>query len=106
MDAIYPYLARPKPSDTVDLHHHELVAPVVSVQKYTRIAQEPTSVVHHRVGWQDQSRQRRQQQQHAQASEKSADDELSEHHWLPTGHAVTPEAEQHIDEQGHLDIYI
>lgn len=105
MDAIYPYLARPKPSDTVDLHQYELVAPAVPVQKYTQIAKEQTPVVNHRIGWRDQSRQRQQQQQQSKSQETSEAD-ATEHHWLPTGHAVTPEADQHVDEQGHLDIYI
>ncbi|MDZ7903332.1 MAG: hypothetical protein U5L01_12665 [Rheinheimera sp.] len=31
---------------------------------------------------------------------------VEESHWLQTGHVVTPEADQHADKEGHLDIYI
>ena len=31
---------------------------------------------------------------------------LQELQLLPTGHAVTPEQDQHADAEGHLDIYV
>jgi hypothetical protein len=110
MDAIFPYLARAKPADLAGPAHSDLISPVL---KYTRIAGEQKQQHQHRIGWQDPARQgsarRQQQQQQQQQPEAAADPKVpveEESHWLQTGHVVTPEADQHADAEGHLDIYI
>ena len=106
MDAIFPYLARAKPADLAGPAHSELISPVM---KYTRIAGEQKQQHQHRIGWQDPTRQgsaRRQQQQQSDTAPELKGSVAEEPHWLQTGHVVTPEAEQHTDAEGHLDIYI
>jgi hypothetical protein len=102
MDAIYPFLARAKPADLAEHVHNELISPVM---KYTRIAGEQKQQHQHRIGWQDPARRQQQRQQSAHSNDDKTPVE-PESHWLACGHAVTPEAEQHADEEGHLDIYI
>lgn len=106
MDAIFPYLARAKPADLAGPANSELISPVM---KYTRIAGEQKQQHQHRIGWQDPARQgsaRRQQQQQSDAAAEPEVPVGAESHWLQTGHVVTPEADQHADKEGHLDIYI
>lgn len=106
MDAIFPYLTRAKPADLAGSAHTELISPVM---KYTRIAGEQKQQHQHRIGWQDPTRQdsaRRQQQQQSGAAAEPEVPVVEESHWLQTGHVVTPEADQHADKEGHLDIYI
>ncbi len=87
MDALYPFLPRLHPEEAKP---QPLIAPV---GRYVTIAGLDTSVPH-RVGWQD-SKKKRQQNPEQQVS-----------HAPEGGHETTPEAEQHVDAQGHLDIYV
>ncbi len=105
MDAIFPFLARAKPADLAGAEHSELISPVM---KYTRIAGEQKQQHQHRIGWQDPFRRgaARRQQQQSEADSETKPQAEADSHWLQTGHVVTPEAEQHADAQGHLDIYI
>lgn len=87
MDALYPFLPRLHPEDA---KQQPLIAPV---GRYVSIAGlDPT--VPHRVGWQEPKKKR--QQATPQQSSHAPDG----------GHETTPEAEQHVDAQGHLDIYV
>ena len=108
MDAFYPYITRTntQPVDTPA----RLILPVA---KYERIHAETSNEKKFRVGWQD-PKQRQQQaapeqhpsdQHHAenQAEPETIEQEL---HLIPTSHAVTPDAEAHVDADGHLDIYV
>ncbi len=114
MDAIFPYLIRNTPAAGPSQH---LIEPV---SKYARFS--PDAHGHHHEIWQyriserypqsqqkqSQQKQSQQQSQQQQTSpEQSAEPMLmAETHYLPTSHAVTPEADQHADADGHLDIYI
>ncbi len=109
MDAIFPYLIRNTPAAEPSQH---LIEPV---SKYARFS--PDAHGHHHEIWQyrisekyPQSQQKQSQQQSQQqqtAPEQAAETVVAaEPHYLPTSHAVTPEADQHADADGHLDIYI
>ncbi|RVU40626.1 hypothetical protein EOE67_06180 [Rheinheimera riviphila] len=108
MDAFYPYITRTntQPVDTP-------VRLILPVAKYQRIHAETGNEKKFRVGWQE-PKQRQQQaaaeqqfsdQQHAgqQAEPASIEQQL---HLIPTSHTVTPDAEAHVDADGHLDIYV
>jgi len=103
MDAIFPYLVR---RTSAAEPSQRLIEPVT---KYTRFS--PDEHGHHHEIWQyriserhQQSRQQQSpQQQPQQQPQQAASDEPQ---YLPTSHAVTPEAEQHADADGHLDIYV
>ncbi len=111
MDAIFPYLIRNTPAAEPS---QRLIEPV---SKYARFS--PDAHGHHHEIWQyrvseryPQSQQKQSQQQQSQ-QQQQASPVLSaepvataEPHYLPTGHAVTPEADQHADAEGHLDIYV
>lgn len=120
MDMLFPYLTRLSSQPTVTAKR--LISPVL---KYQRIVPEPDPDKPFRVGWQHWQHQRfldkaaestqtqsqDREQHHPQhdapaQAEQTAPDPLTEHPWLPTGHAVTPEQDQHADAAGHLDIYI
>lgn len=103
MDAIFPYLVRRTPAAEPSQH---LIEPVT---KYTRFS--PDEHGHHHEIWQyriserhEQSRQQQHSQQ--QAEQNPQQTKPAEPQYLPTSHAVTPEAEQHADADGHLDIYV
>lgn len=103
MDAIFPYLVRRTPAAEPSQH---LIEPVT---KYTRFS--PDEHGHHHEIWQyriserqEQSRQRQHSQ--PQSEQHPQQTEPAEPQYLPTSHAVTPEAEQHADADGHLDIYV
>lgn len=107
MDAIFPYLIRRTPAAEPSQH---LIEPVT---KYTRFS--PDEHGHHHEIWQyriserhEQSRQQQHsQQQAAQNPQRPPQQTMpAEPQYLPTSHAVTPEAEQHADADGHLDIYV
>lgn len=106
MDAIFPYLIRRTPAAEPS---QRLIEPVT---KYTRFS--PDEHGHHHEIWQyriserhEQSRQQQQSPQQQSSQQQSPQQAaLAEPHYLPTSHAVTPEAEQHADVDGHLDIYI
>lgn len=91
MDVFFPFLPRP-------FHPAEPVTKLISpVSRFTRISRDEQ---HHyvRVGWRAYQQQSQQQPQPQQAPAPAP--------LLSTSHAVTPEAEQHTDAAGHLDIYI
>lgn len=100
MDAIFPYLVRRTPAAEPS---QRLIEPVT---KYTRFS--PDEHGHHHEIWQyrisERHEQSRQQQQQPQQEQPQA--QPVEPHYLQTSHAVTPEAEQHADADGHLDIYV
>ena len=100
MDAIFPYLVRRTPAAEPS---QRLIEPVT---KYTRFS--PDEHGHHHEIWQyrisERHEQSRQQQQQPQQEQPQA--QPAEPHYLQTSHAVTPEAEQHADADGHLDIYV
>ena len=108
MDAIFPYLIRNTPAAEPS---QRLIEPV---SKYARFS--PDADGHHHEIWQyrisekypqSQQKQSQQQSQQQQTSlAQSAEAATTETHYLPTSHAVTPEADQHADADGHLDIYI
>lgn len=106
MDAIFPYLIRNTPAAEPS---QRLIEPVT---KYTRFS--PDEHGHHHEIWQyriserhEQSRQQQQSTQQQSAQQQSPQQAApAEPHYLPTSHAVTPEAEQHADADGHLDIYV
>ena len=115
MDAIFPYLIRNTPAAEPS---QRLIEPV---SKYARFS--PDAHGHHHEIWQyriserypqtqqKQSQQKQSQQQQSQQQQAAPEQPVepvaaAEPHYLPTGHAVTPEAEQHADADGHLDIYV
>ncbi|WP_306517907.1 hypothetical protein [Rheinheimera sp.] len=108
MDVLFPYLPRVmnQPVDSSG----RLILPVA---KYERIHAEPSSEQRQRVGMRDprQYQQPDEQQPPEQKSEHQSEQQQSsqqtqETQLLPTGHAVTPEQDQHADADGHLDIYV
>ncbi|MCT6701453.1 hypothetical protein [Rheinheimera sp. 4Y26] len=113
MDVLFPYL--PRVTTTPVDSNNRLILPV---SKYQRIHAEASTEQQYRVGMRDPRRhqqepQQQQSSQHEQPGEHQqgpqqagASTEGSELHLLPTGHAVTPEQDQHADAEGHLDIYI
>lgn len=110
MDVLFPYL--PRVTNTPVESNNRLILPV---SKYQRIHGEASTEQQYRVGMRDPRRhqqepqQQQQQQQgtpHEQGSAAAEQTQNSELHLLPTGHAVTPEQDQHADADGHLDIYI
>lgn len=121
MDVLFPYL--PRVTNTPVEPNNRLILPV---SKYQRIHGEASTEQQYRVGMRDPRRHQQEPQQqpqhqpdqqqasqHEQPGEHqqgpqqaSASTEGSELHLLPTGHAVTPEQDQHADADGHLDIYI
>jgi len=101
LDAIFPYLIRRTPSAEPS---QRLIEPV---SKYARFS--PDEHGHHHEIWQyriSERYQQSQQQQQQQSAKPQQPPEIEETHYLPTSHAVTPEADQHVDADGHLDIYI
>jgi len=100
MDAIFPYLVRRTPAAEPS---QRLIEPVT---KYTRFS--PDEHGHHHEIWQYRISERYQQSQQQQqnSAKPQQPPETKETHYLPTSHAVTPEADQHVDADGHLDIYI
>jgi len=108
MDAFYPYITR--------TNTHPVDSPaqlILPVAKYERIHAEIGTEKKFRVGWQEPKQKR---QQHAAPEQQASDQQHSEHqtapetieqalHLIPTSHAVTPDAEAHVDADGHLDIY-
>lgn len=105
MDAIFPYLQR---NNLAVESSQRLIEPV---SKYTRFS--PDEHGHHHEIWQYrvscQQQASQQQQQHHQQQQQAnanAQPQQATEQYLPTSHAVTPEAEQHADADGHLDIYI
>ncbi len=117
MDVLFPYLPRVTNQPTVT--SQRLITPVL---KYQRMQPEPDPDKPFRVGWQQWQRQLQQLSQQApvsarQGSQQQAQSDaqpdfteakqaLAEPELLATGHAVTPEQDQHTDAEGHLDIYI
>lgn len=100
MDALYPYLQRATPASPAPF---SLISPVI---KYSRIANEDKQQHQQRIGWRLPSRQQQaSSHQHADPHQTQAEPEI-EKPLLATCHAVTPEALQHADAEGHLDIYI
>ncbi|MFN6971480.1 MAG: hypothetical protein ACK4NN_11480 [Rheinheimera sp.] len=104
MDAFYPYITR---TNTQPVESpNRLILPVV---KYERIHGEASTEKKLRVGWQEpKKRQQQQQGSHSDNTEQHAvvgtiEEEL---HLIPTSHAVTPDADLHVDADGHLDIYV
>lgn len=106
MDAIFPYLVR---NNTAVELSQRLIEPV---SKYTRFSPDESGhhheIWHYRVSFQQQASQQQQHPQHSKPEPQPESHTLqaSEEAYLPTSHAVTPEAEQHADADGHLDIYI
>lgn len=105
MDAIFPYLVRRTPAAEPS---QRLIEPVT---KYTRFS--PDEHGHHHEIWQYRISERHEQSRQQQHSPQQQDPQQgqqqsmpAESHYLPTSHAVTPEAEQHADADGHLDIYV
>jgi hypothetical protein len=107
MDAFYPYLTRTntQPVETP-------VRLILPVAKYERIHAETSNEKKFRVGWQEPK-----QRQHQAAEQQSSDQQHPEYpaepetieqelHLIPTSHVVTPDAEAHVDADGHLDIYV
>lgn len=97
MDVFYPLMPRPLlPGEP----HRRLIGPV---SKYTRIMP-----VHpnreHESSWQVVYAARDAQQE--RGADQSAGHKVSEPELLQTSHHETPEAEQHADADGHLDLYI
>lgn len=107
MDVLFPYLPRVM-NQPVD-HATRLILPVA---KYERIHAEPSSEKRHRVGMRDprQYQQPEERQPEQQAKQQTEQQQILqqtlEPQLLPTGHAVTPEQDQHADAEGHLDIYV
>lgn len=115
MDILFPYLSRLNVQPTVVAKR--LISPIL---KYQRIQPEPEPAKPFRVGWQQWQRQLQQfsqseysgqgSQQHGQSGAEPEFTELKPAllptELLATGHAVTPEQDQHADAEGHLDIYI
>lgn len=112
MDVLFPYLPRVM-NQPVD-NAARLILPVA---KYERIHAEPSSEKRHRVGMRDprQYQQPAEQQTPEHQAEQQAQPDttaqnaaqyLQEPQLLQTGHAVTPEQDQHADAEGHLDIYV
>lgn len=85
MDALYPLLSRQHAEEPKS---QPLIMPV---GRYMRITGLDTSAPH-RVGWQQQTKKKQQQHQPYQPPQG--------------GHALTPEEQQHVDAEGHLDIYV
>ena len=100
LDAIFPFLIRRTPSAEPS---QRLIEPV---SKYARFS--PDEHGHHHEIWQYRISERYQQSQQQQqnSAKPQQPPETKETHYLPTSHAVTPEADQHVDADGHLDIYI
>lgn len=103
MDAIFPYLVRRTPAAEPS---QRLIEPVT---KYTRFS--PDEHGHHHEIWQYRISERHPQSQQQQQSQQQPEQQPQqtkpgEPQYLPTSHAVTPEAEQHADADGHLDIYV
>lgn len=117
MDVLFPYLSRVNNQPAVAAKR--LITPVL---KYQRMQPEPDPDKPFRIGWQQWQRQLQQlshqasvsarqggqQQGHSDAEPafSEAKPALAEPELLATGHAVTPEQDQHADAEGHLDIYI
>lgn len=107
MDVLFPYLPRVM-NQPVD-HAARLILPVA---KYERIHAEPSSEQRQRVGmrdprqYQQPEEQPPEQQSEQQAEQQQTTQLTQEPQLLPTGHAVTPEQDQHADADGHLDIYV
>lgn len=119
LDVLIPFLSRISPPQ---IPTKRLIAPVL---KYQRVHAEPDPEQPFRVGLQASLQQqihRRQadnqqpEQQHAhqqnpqqqapQNQNADAPQPSAQKQLLLTGHAVTPEQDQHVDAEGHLDIYI
>jgi hypothetical protein len=110
MDVLFPYL--PRVTNTPVESNNRLILPV---SKYQRIHGEASTEQQYRVGMRDPRRHQQEQQQQEQDFQQGASQQeqqaaaetgTTELHLLPTGHAVTPEQDQHADADGHLDIYI
>jgi hypothetical protein len=108
MDAFYPYITR---TNTQPVENPTRL--ILPVAKYERIHAEIGNEKKFRVGWQEPKHQRQQadpeqQASDQQGSEQPAEPETIEHelHLIPTSHPVTPDAELHVDADGHLDIYV
>jgi hypothetical protein len=101
MDAFYPYITRTntQPAD----HPIRLILPVL---KYERIHADTTTDKKIRVGWQEPKQRQQQPQQDAHQHAGAAQSIEQELHLIPTSHAVTPDADLHVDAEGHLDIYV
>mgnify|MGYP000371238702 CR=1 FL=1 len=113
MDAFYPYITRTntQPVDTP-------VRLILPVAKYERIHAETSNEKKFRVGWQEPKQRQQQAGSEQQSSDQqSLDQQSSDHqaepasieqqlHLIPTSHSVTPDAEAHVDADGHLDIYV
>jgi len=96
MDAFYPFMVRPfQPAEPGG----KLIAPV---SRYVRISRDEH---HHyaRMGWRAYQQQPNSQEYFQEGSQQQTDAEPT---LRQTTHAETPEAEQHADADGHLDIYI
>ncbi len=106
MDAIFPYLVRRTPAAEPS---QRLIEPVT---KYTRFS--PDEHGHHHEIWQYRISERHEQSRQQQHSPEQQDPQQQSQQqskpakpqYLPTSHTVTPEAEQHADADGHLDIYV
>lgn len=96
MDAFYPFMVRPfQPAEPGG----KLISPV---SRYVRISRDEH---HHyaRMGWRAYQQRANSQEGSQDGSQQHPDAEPT---LLQTTHAETPEAEQHPDADGHLDIYI
>jgi len=108
MDAFYPYITR------TNTHPQDSPARLIlPVAKYERIHAEGGDERKFRVGWQAPKHKRQQaapeqQTAHQQNAEDQAEPQSIEQelHLIPTSHSVTPDAEAHVDADGHLDIYV
>lgn len=85
VDALYPLLSRQHAEEPKS---QPLITPVA---RYVRITSLDTAVPH-RVGWQDPPQKRQQ----GESQRRPPDG----------GHALTAEEDQHVDGEGHLDIYV
>jgi hypothetical protein len=56
--------------------------------------------------YQQPEEQQPEQQAKQQTEQQQILQQTLEPQLLPTGHAVTPEQDQHADAEGHLDIYV
>lgn len=109
MDAFYPYITR---TNTQPVESPARL--ILPVAKYERIHTEIGTEKKFRVGWQEPKQKR---QQHSAPQQQASEQQHSGHqtapepieqqlHLIPTSHAVTPDAEAHVDADGHLDIYV
>jgi len=119
MDAFYPYITRTN-TQPVD-PPARLILPVA---KYERIHAESGHEKKFRVGWQEPKHKRQQSATGQQSAEQQANQHTDtpadskagqqtaaqsieqELHLIQTSHQVTPDAEAHVDADGHLDIYV